>query len=131
MKLPMIVSLHTSILTGYSSGDDNLFSLALFMVFITHRYTNRLCPLAYSNGNENCSLPKRVMPINGLIVSNKITTEWDFQCADNKCSYWLRYTFLQVSQQNHGWNENFNLLVVNTFLTVDCLLFYQWNNEQN
>ena len=55
-----------------------LFSLTLFMMFITYRYTNRICSLVYSRDYENCSL-LNVLIINVLLTvdffSNRITDE--------------------------------------------------------
>jgi len=132
-----------------------LLSLTLFMVFITHRYMDKLCLSVYSKSDGNCSLspwhsswcslhmgilmdithryiPEAMIPINGLIFFNEITDETMNSNAltINARNYWVT-RLLQVSQQNHRRNGNSNVLIINAFFIVDCVLCYRWNNWWN
>jgi len=77
------------------------FTLTLFMVLITHGYTNGMFPSIYLSGNENYALFK------SLII-----------------------TVFFFYQQNHPWNENSNALTVNAFFLL-WYTFPQWNHKWN
>jgi hypothetical protein len=55
--LDMFVAMFIDDILMHSSSFLELFPfpLALFIMFITHGYTDKLCPLVYSRGDENCS----------------------------------------------------------------------------
>jgi hypothetical protein len=63
------------------------FSLILFIVFITHGYTNKICKSVYFSDDRNYSLLNTPI-INAFFTIYsliKLPIEWEFQRASNYC----------------------------------------------
>ena len=93
-----------------------LFFLTLFMMLITHGYTDRMFPSVYSSSDENYSLLKALIIKD--FFTNRITHEMGIPMP---LQLILFFTVVDVPQWNYQWNRNSKALVINALF--NCWLF--------
>jgi hypothetical protein len=125
------------------------FSPVLFIVLITHGYTDKIFLSVYSNGDGNSSLLK-VLIIKAFLI-NKITNkieismrwqlmlfffycgtcflmespkEWEFQGTSNKCSFLLLIIYSFTDKITDGMN-------IHQWYLEGFLKFFTWIENSN